>query len=441
MKTINELKTIKDLIALFSNKLLYANPEYQRGLVWTELQKKKLIDSIFRGYPLPLIYLHHKKRTIAGIIKEDFEVIDGQQRLNTLYEFSKDAFKLLDPVKDASKAKFPNFIVKQSCSWANKDFSNLDSEYQKLFLDTELNVRFIYTDEDNEARDLFVRLQAGSPLNAQERRDAWPGQFTEFILKTGGKPEISIYPGNDIFKNFLSIGGNDRGKRRTLCAQTAMLFLEKNSFINWLNIGSDDIDEYYYKNIDFNKDDKRVERFIDILKLIYELLNDGKRDKLKGHELIHTVLLIDSLLDNYTNDWKTRFANSFDRFRKELGLQRLAMNRNADSNNLGEYILNYYIYTTSQADNANSLRKRHTFFSNKMMEFLQPKPLDNNRSYNQLEREIIYYRDNKKCFYCNEEINWFDLEIHHENQYQHGGQTTLENGKAVHKICHHNGIH
>ncbi len=50
----NQLKyrSIESLLKLLRNKMLTANPEYQRGEVWSESQKKKLIDSVLRGYPL-----------------------------------------------------------------------------------------------------------------------------------------------------------------------------------------------------------------------------------------------------------------------------------------------------------------------------------------------------------------------------------------------------
>lgn len=110
MKTNLDKKSIAQLTDLFRNKMLAPNSEYQRGAVWSLTQKKKLIDSVLRGYQLPLIYLHHIVREIAGHRREDFEIIDGQQRINALYEFAEGAFSLFDPIKDDSKAKFPSFI-------------------------------------------------------------------------------------------------------------------------------------------------------------------------------------------------------------------------------------------------------------------------------------------------------------------------------------------
>ncbi len=115
MQAVPDTKTVRDLLLLREAKMLVANPEYQRGEVWTLAQKKRLIDSLLRGYPIPLIYLHHIKTEIAGAKREDFEIIDGQQRINSLYEFKEGAFKLFDPVKDSAEARFPGFIEKQPC--------------------------------------------------------------------------------------------------------------------------------------------------------------------------------------------------------------------------------------------------------------------------------------------------------------------------------------
>jgi hypothetical protein len=40
---------------------LYVNRKYQRKLVWTLIEKQKLIDSILRGYPIPLVLLAERR--------------------------------------------------------------------------------------------------------------------------------------------------------------------------------------------------------------------------------------------------------------------------------------------------------------------------------------------------------------------------------------------
>jgi len=422
---------IKDILELKRNNMLTVNPEYQRGAVWKEPQQKKLIDSVFRGYPLPLIYLHHKKKMVAGMQREDLEIIDGQQRINALYKFGESVLKLFDPIKDDKAARFPNFIKLVPCPWASCDFMNLSEELKEKFLNTELFIVKVITDNEDEARDLFIRLQAGLPLNPQEKRDAWPGGYTEFTLRFGGKKELMRYPGHDFFKKLIQNPKIDRGDLRTLCAQIGMLYFERATEGNWMDINTQPVDDYYYRNLGFDINSPQVLRFSKILDLAVELFEGYKGPKLKIHEAIHIVILIDSLFDDYTKSWYNKFINAFDQFRNNAAIDKKAQS--------GVYWFSYGTLTQTQSSNALTIQKRHKFFTEKMFEILQPIRKDEIRAYGKLEREIVYYRDNKKCAVCRLEIKWNDLEIHHLNEHQNGGQTTIENGVAVHKDCHPKG--
>ena len=64
---------------------------------------------------------------------------------------------------------------------------------------------------------------------------------------------------------------------------------------------------------------------------------------------------------------------------------------------------------------------------------------DETRSFGQLERELIYYRDDRKCQVCGAGVSWDDLEIHHVDEHQNGGETKIDNGVSVHKKCHPRG--
>ena len=226
METRQDYLTVEDLVDLRKADFMVPNPEYQRGEVWTRDQEKKLIDSVLRGYQLPIIYLHEITKTIAGKTQERYEIIDGQQRTSALRNFFEGAFSLYNI--DDENAKFPPFLKEYECPWGGKYFEGLPSDFKSKLLETKLPVAFIETHDPNEVRDLFVRLQSGRPLNAQEKRDSYPGAFTEFILRLGGKPAIARFPGHDFFQKVLRMKpGQDNGKTRQLAAQIAVLILER----------------------------------------------------------------------------------------------------------------------------------------------------------------------------------------------------------------------
>ena len=149
------------------------------------------------------------------------------------------------------------------------------------------------------------------PLNSQEKRDAWPGQFTEFVLKLGGKPNVPRYPGHDFFNILMRAGRStkDRGRFRQLAAQIAMLFLTRRKDGKWRDTNATSVDGFYYENLGFDADSGNAKRLGEVLDKLMNILPDHqRRKKIVGHEAIHLVLLVDALLDDYTRSWESEFC-------------------------------------------------------------------------------------------------------------------------------------
>jgi len=79
------VRTIFDFIESGAVKI----PGFQRNYVWDQRRASKLIESIIIGLPIPQVFLYEESRN-------NFLVIDGQQRLMTIYYFIKQRF----PKKD-----------------------------------------------------------------------------------------------------------------------------------------------------------------------------------------------------------------------------------------------------------------------------------------------------------------------------------------------------
>ena len=158
--------TISGIKYLIDQDKINFEPSYQRGYVWKKTQKELLIDSLFLGYDLPKIYFHQNP-----IANKMFDVVDGQQRLRTIYDFLINRIKLpsdSDPIN--------NFDI------ANKYFNELDINLQMEFQAINLDVVVLnseYTTYDIE--DMFLRYQNGETLNAAEKRKAVPGNFKTIV--------------------------------------------------------------------------------------------------------------------------------------------------------------------------------------------------------------------------------------------------------------------
>ena len=89
MKSEPTTHRLEDLARTYSEKHLSINPEYQRGATWNIRQQRSLIDSILRGFILPIFYVHIRRTPNLFTKSEAVTawLVDGQQRLNAITEF------------------------------------------------------------------------------------------------------------------------------------------------------------------------------------------------------------------------------------------------------------------------------------------------------------------------------------------------------------------
>ena len=68
--------SIQEAYRRYRNGQIIVNRKYQRKLVWTQNEKRMLIDSILHEYPIPLI-LFAETQSESGPV---YEILDGMQR-------------------------------------------------------------------------------------------------------------------------------------------------------------------------------------------------------------------------------------------------------------------------------------------------------------------------------------------------------------------------
>jgi len=217
MKSTPATHRLEELANSYSEKHLTVNPEYQRGATWNVRQQRALIDSILRGFVLPIIYVHVVKRRNLFTDSEAVTpwLVDGQQRLNAITEYMRGRFALSDPAS-STKGLAMVYDRDNPPRWAGKRFDELLPEDKTRFLDHPLQVVRMEEEAPNEVRDLFIRLQSGTPLNPQEKRDAWPGNFTLFVIKHAGKdghPQSNPHQFFDLVKN---VGAKAAGEEQDI---------------------------------------------------------------------------------------------------------------------------------------------------------------------------------------------------------------------------------
>lgn len=187
------------------------DPEYQRhGDIWTLEKKQLLIDSILNDYDIPKLYFHllpkpHRAKSGKEYI---YSIIDGRQRLETIWTFIDGKFALADDFK---------FFKDHSVKACNLTYGDLAKKYPKLKINLDsynLPVILVDTDDIELIEDMFSRLNEAVPLNAAEKRNAIGGLMAILIKN------LSMH---DFFKTNVRFL-NRRYQHREISAR--LLFLE-----------------------------------------------------------------------------------------------------------------------------------------------------------------------------------------------------------------------
>lgn len=171
----NVANTVEVLKLKIDNDEIVLKPEFQRDFVWDINRASLFIDSLLIGLPIPSIFLGKNKST------ESYIVIDGQQRLKSIYYYITGRF-----LSNEKEVIFSLRNLKDR-EWDGKTYAELDTKLKRRINNAVLNTTVI---EDINYRpkvvhDLFHRLNTGGmPLTDQEIRNCvYTGIFNGLLIE------------------------------------------------------------------------------------------------------------------------------------------------------------------------------------------------------------------------------------------------------------------
>lgn len=162
--------SIGEMLNLYKEGELDIHPEFQRVFRWNIEQKSRLIESLLLGIPLPSIY-------VATNHKGVWEVIDGVQRLSTIFEFMGELEGPGDDDESESITRDPLELegTKHLPSLKGVKYRSMDMALRLEFKRTRLDVKVLARETKGASTgkfDLFERLNTyGEPLSPQELRN------------------------------------------------------------------------------------------------------------------------------------------------------------------------------------------------------------------------------------------------------------------------------
>jgi len=223
---MNRRPTTQDLTWLLDlerHNQLDIDPPYQRRSVWTTKDKQFFLDTIFRNYPCPAIFLHKEIDEIGHTI---YHVVDGKQRTQTILDFVHDRIRI---ARDFGDVRLDG-----------KRWSDLqgEPELKKLFWNYQITVEQIDFPEGRIVNEIFDRLNRNARrLTNQELRHA---KFEGWFIT-----EIEAEAARDEWRT-LGVVTNARAKRMAdsqFISELALVILENQI----LGFDQDLLDDLYAK--------------------------------------------------------------------------------------------------------------------------------------------------------------------------------------------------
>lgn len=159
---------LETLIRRIDEEELDLQPDFQRGEVWSKPERQRLIDSVLRAWHIPPVHI------VVDPESGKEEVLDGQQRLAAIRDFSHGAFPLdgtIEPLDEGLSALH------------GLRYMQLPEAVRRRFDRFELRVYRLVDYTPAEPGELFFRLNQQKTLNPAEKRNAFFGPARSAVKK------------------------------------------------------------------------------------------------------------------------------------------------------------------------------------------------------------------------------------------------------------------
>ena len=403
---------ISSLYEKYKDNDLILNPDYQRYYVWDTKKASNLIESIILNIPIPAIFTSEEENNVE-------EVIDGQQRLQSIFSFIDGKFP------NGNIFRLSNLKILKDLS--GKKFSDLETPMQKTIKKRALQVTCIKSQTHDDIKfEMFERLNTNiTKLNAQELRNCiYRGKYMDFLKRMSCN------------KDFLYIiNQKEIDNKRMLHEELVLVFC---SLVH--------IPYLHYKS--------PLKQFLNADAKLHRNASDDELSKLEGQfkksiDLIRTIFDKDAF-KVFSIDEKT-YEACFSSMKVNQGLYFILMycftlyEKNqvmpfADL--IREELLNLQIHNSEFRDTltgsgTNSKEKIIKKFDiwRDTLKGIMGYPVKEPRSFTyQFKKQL--WESNPTCSLCDQKITHLDnAEVDHIFCFWQGGKTIPSNARLAHRAC------
>ncbi|MBX3616670.1 GmrSD restriction endonuclease domain-containing protein [Nitrosomonas sp.] len=400
-------RSLSELHRWYKSGRIIIDPEWQRNYVWDISRASKLIESFLLDIPVPVVYL---AKTDSG----KYEVIDGLQRLTSVFNFFDNKYKLqkLDLLNE----------------YKGKSYQDLPNEIQNKLEDSILR-SFELSDSHGDIHFVvFERLNTGGiKLNDMEIRNCLYRGSLNSLIKDLGR--------NENFKRAVNQKNFEKRMQDRALILRFLAFYERTH----LKCASG-LKRFLNEFLDTYKDanDEKIEEYRKIFeKCMKACLTVFGENSFRLKSDIAKPGKFSS------GEWATRpnaaifqvIATSFCRY--DLG----QVTQKADG--IYESYLDLINSDPVWVDRVRratgeSTRLKYVFdtWFKRLDEIMEDsEPQDVKRAFSrQLKKEM--FEANPTCSICGNKISLIDdATIDHDNRYWLGGKTIPENANLTHRLC------
>jgi len=409
VKTDKQDIPVETLLGWMKRGKLDLQPEFQRNFVWNRAKASRLIESLLIDIPIPVIYVAEENNKV-------YAVVDGQQRLTSIFAYIDGAFP------DGKEFKLSGLQVLSELK--NKRFKELDESQKEDIFHAILRLIVIEKDSDPDVKfEVFERLNMGSvQLNDQELRNCvYRGPYNKLLRDLASNQHLKKVMGLD--------GPHTRMLDRQLILRFFAMWRKthlkyKSPMKQFLNREMED-----YRSLNDKQATEMRGVFTKSIEMAYlvfgrrafKRFNPGGDEDPNGHweERKLNMALWDAILYTFSFFEKAQIVPIADQIYEEFL-------------NVMTYDSTFVEYISSTTDKPGRVQYRANEWRqrlDKLVKEVQP------RNFSKELKDQLW-NANPTCQICSQRIHDSDdSEVDHIEHYWRGGKTISKNARLAHRYC------
>lgn len=415
-------KTILEIRALQEQEHLNLEPPFQRKSVWSLRDRRKLVQSILEGYPIPSIFLYHREENGRPV----YDVIDGKQRLETVFMFTR--------TKGFKRSGFDVQLRLDDAStltrYAWRDLERRGRGAKVL----SYKIQTVEVSGDlSDIVNLFVRINStGKALTGSERRHA--RFYTSPFLRCADQL-ARRFRSYFRMQHVMTEGNIDRMKDVELvCELLASIInggpLHKKTAVDRV-LGSQAFNLHTLR--------RAASELRAVMSSVRRLLPELRSTRFGNVSEFYSLFMVlwemhqsrlvlgDRKRNRVAAALLKALSNGVDAVRE--------MQRRAKGAGPGQRLFADYLLSVQQSTDGLAQRNRRAEILRGVLSGLFERK-DDRRLFSPEQRRLLWNtEDAKTCARCGKKLSWTNFQVDHVKAFSRGGRTDLRNASLICRKC------